>query len=246
MLERFFNSTRIDERLVSMTDPKSIAAEQYRLLRSRIERLSSDKGYRTFMITSAVVGEGKSMTAANLALSMAQWGDKRVVLVDADLRRPTLHTLFGVKMKEGLIDVLEGKAALETALAALRETALFFLPAGKITSASPEWLGSGPMKKLIGTLSQRFDFVLLDAPPILPLADSSELGVLVDGALLALRAGRTSRQILALAMESVSLKNWVGVILNGVDFERSSTYGAVYTAYQETYYRGPRSVREAT
>ncbi|HZR45848.1 MAG TPA: CpsD/CapB family tyrosine-protein kinase [Candidatus Manganitrophaceae bacterium] len=234
------NGFHMDDHLVTLTDPKSIAAEQYRVLRSRIEHLSLDKGFRTFVITSPVVGEGKSTTAANLALSMAHSKDKRVVLVDCDLRRPTLHTLLGIKMKEGVVDILEEKATLSSALTPIHDPTLanplYFLPAGRTHSLSPEWLSSAKMENLIAALSQQFDFVFFDTPPILPLADSAVLGGRVDGSLLVIRAGKTSLEVLTMAMESIDLQNWVGVILNGVDFVSSSRYGSVYAMYQKTYY----------
>jgi non-specific protein-tyrosine kinase len=233
-------NARFDEHLVVLTEPKSIAAEQYRVLRSRIAHLSHERGLRTFIVTSPVVGEGKSMTTANLALSLAQSRDRRVALVDCDLRRPTLHRLFGMRMKEGFIDVLEERATLETALIPIEHPllpsgALTFLSAGKANAASPEWLGSSKADKLITLLSERFDLVFFDTPPILPLADAAVLGKKVDGALLVLRAGSTSVETLSLAMQSVDLQNWVGVILNGVDFERSSQYGGIYATYQKSY-----------
>lgn len=234
------NGAQLDDHLVTLTDPRSIAAEQYRVLRSRIEHLSLDKGFRTFVITSPVVGEGKSTTAANLALSMAHSKDKRVLLVDCDLRRPTLHALLGIKMKEGIVDVLEGKIKLESAIIPIPNPSLpnplYFLPAGRTNSVSPEWLSSNKMESLIATLAKDFDFVFFDTPPILPLADSAVLGAKVDGSLLVVRAAKTSLEVLTLAMESIDLQNWVGVILNGVDFIRSSRYGSVYAMYQKTYY----------
>lgn len=240
MRGKLTGNARFDEHLVVLTDPKSIAAEQYRVLRSRIEHLSQEKGLRTFIVTSPVVGEGKSMTTANLALSLSQSKDRRVLLVDCDLRRPTLHRLFGMRMKEGFIDILEERTAPETALIPIEHPflspgALSFLPAGKANEASPEWLSSSKTDKLITLLSERFDLAFFDTPPILPLADAAVLGTKVDGALLVLRAGRTSVETLALAMQSVDLQNWVGVILNGVDFERSSQYGGIYASYQKTY-----------
>lgn len=240
MRGKMSGSARFDEHLVTVCDSKSIAAEQYRVLRSRIEHFSREKGYRTFMITSPVVGEGKSMTTANLALCIAQLKERRVAVVDCDLRRPTLHRLFGIQMKEGLIDVLEDRVPLDAALTPIEHPliasgALSFLAAGSTQSASSEWLGSAKMKKIITLLSERFDTVLFDTPPILPLADSAVLGERVDGSILVLRAGKTSTETLALAMQSIDLQNWVGVVLNGVDFERSSHYSAIYTSYQKTY-----------
>ncbi len=240
MRGKMMGNARFDDHLVVLTDPKSIAAEQYRVLRSRIDHIVQEKKLRTFIVTSPVVGEGKSMTTANLALSLAQSRDRRVVLVDCDLRRPTLHRLLGMRMKEGFIDVIEERTALEAALIPIEHPllppgALSFLPAGKANVASAEWLGSSKTDKLITLLSERFDLVIFDTPPILPLADSAVLGAKVDGALLVLRAGSTSVETLSLAMQSVDLQNWVGVILNGVDFERSSHYGGIYASYQKTY-----------
>ncbi len=240
MRGKLLGSARFDDHLVVLTDPKAIAAEQYRVLRSRIEHLSQEKGFRTFIITSPAVGEGKSMTAANLAISMAQSKDRRVALVDCDLRRPSLHRLFGTRMKEGLVDVLEERSPLETALVPIEHPLLApgsfsFLPAGRANAASPEWLGSTKMDKLMTLLSERFDSVFFDTPPILPLADAAVLGEKVDGALLVLRAGSTSAETLTLAMQSIDLQNWIGVILNGVDFERSSRYSGIYATYQKTY-----------
>lgn len=240
MRGKLLGSPRFDDHLVVLTDPKAIASEQYRLLRSRIEHLSHEKGFRTFMVTSPVVGDGKSMTTANLALSMAQSKDRRVALIDCDLRRPSLHRLFGMRMKEGLIDVLEERSPLEKALVSIEHPllpaeALSFLPAGRANAAAPEWLGSTKMSKLVTLLSERFDMVFFDTPPILPLADAAVLGGKIDGAILVLRAGSTSVEMLNLAMQSIDLQNWIGVVLNGVDFERSSHYSGVYAAYQKTY-----------
>lgn len=236
MFRKASSSPRLDERLVTVTDPKSIASEQYRLVRSRIEHLGAEKGLRSLVVTSPVVGDGKSVTIANLALSMAQSKDKRVALVDCDLRRPRLHTLLGAQMKEGVVEVMQEKSKWEDVMIPLQNQRLFFLPAGKTVSSSPDWLSSSQMKKLIATLSQQFDYVLFDTPPILPLADASILGAQVDGSLLVLRAGKTTRETLTLAMQSVDLTNWIGVILNGVDFIHSAQYGSVYAMYQKTYY----------
>lgn len=240
MRGKFLGTPRFNDHLVVLTDPKAIAAEQYRVLRSRIEHLTEEKGFRTFMVTSPVVGDGKSMTTANLALSLSQSKDRRVAVVDCDLRRPSLHRLFGMRMKEGLIDVLEERSPLETALIPIEHPllppcALSFLPAGRANAASPDWLGSTKMSKLITLLSERFDVVLFDTPPILPLADAAVLGTKIDGALLVLRAGSTSADMLTLAMQNIDLGNWIGVVLNGVDFELSSHYSGVYSTYQKTY-----------
>lgn len=143
-------------------------------------------------------------------------------------------------MKEGLVDVLEERVPLEAALIPIEHPllssgSLSFLAAGSTQVAASEWLASAKMKKLIASLAERFDTVLFDAPPILPLADSAVLGARVDGTILVLRAGKTSTETLDLAMQSIDLQNWVGVVLNGVDFERSSHYSAVYSSYQKTY-----------
>jgi protein-tyrosine kinase len=201
---------------VAATHPTSIAAEQYRLLRTRLEGRERGRRVNLVLVTSPGVGDGKTTTSANLALTMAQDFNHRVILVEADLRRPTLAGLCGVSPDRGLVDVLIGGASLEDVLVQIPDQNLFVLPAGQMTSRSTELLGSTMMARLIETLRSRFDRVVIDSPPI-TLADTYVLARLVDGVLIVVRAGVTSRPALEHALEGVERERIAGLVLNDVD-----------------------------
>ena len=177
--------------LVSITDPRSPASEAYRSLRTNLSFYSLDAPLRTLVVTSPAAGEGKSSTVANLAVTMAQSG-RRTVLVDCDLRRPTLHELFGLAMTPGLTSL----ALDETVDLPLQETSvenLWLLSSGPKPPNPADLLGAARMGRLIDQLLERADFVLFDAPPVMAAADAAILGAKVDGVLLIIQAGKTRR-----------------------------------------------------
>ncbi len=173
---------QLDPHLVAALAPTSLAAEQYRSLRTRIKRAESGRALRTIAITSPNKGDGKSLTAANLALTMAQEFQQRVLLLDGDLRRPSVHQLFGLSEAPGLGDVLMNAAELDHALVLLPEHHLTVLPAGLPPSNPAELLGSAAMRRVLDTLRTRFDRILIDMPPVAPLADLHILAPMADGA----------------------------------------------------------------
>src|SRR5688572_20844437 len=164
-------ASALDPRLVAAHAQTSLAAEQYRSLRTRIKSGENGRPLRAIVITSPNKGDGKSLTAANLALTMAQDFQQRVVLVDGDLRRPSVHRLFGVPSTVGLSNILTEGAAVEDALVTVADHGLTILPAGPIPMHPAELLGSAAMRRLIETLRSSFDRVLIDMPPAAPLAD---------------------------------------------------------------------------
>lgn len=168
------------------------------------------------LVTSPGAGDGKTTTSANLALTMAQEFNHGTILVEADLRRPTLAGLCGVSSDRGLVDVLIGGASLEDVLVQIPDQNLFVLPAGQMTSRSTELLGSTMMARLIETLRSRFDRVVVDSPPV-TLADTHVLARLVDGMLIVVRAGVTSRPALEHALEGIERERIAGLVLNDVD-----------------------------
>ena len=182
-------------------DPKSIAAESYRTLRTNIQYSSFDKEYRTIMVTSSEPGEGKSTIAGNLAVSFAQDG-KRVLLIDCDLRKPSLHKKFKISNLIGLSDVLIGKEDLKTALHRYNEN-LVVLTSGKIPPNPSEMLSSKTMSMLLEELKGVFDCVILDTPPVQAVTDSQILSTKADGTILVIRAERTKRD---------SVKNALGLL----------------------------------
>jgi protein-tyrosine kinase len=203
--------------LVSAIAPHSAIAEQYRAIRSRITQHEEHSPLRTVMITSPGGSEGKSITAANLALAMAQEFQRQVVLVDADLRRPSVQALFGIDGTcPGLSDVLAGEATLDEALVYLSDFRLTLLPAGTTPQFPTELLGSAAMRRVVDTLRARFDRVLLDLPSVMPLADVGTVAPLADGVVMVIRAGITPRPALDQALAVLEDTKILGVVLNEV------------------------------
>lgn len=177
--------------LVTITDPRSPASEAYRTLRTNLSFYSLDKPLRTLVVTSPSAGEGKSTTVANLAVTYAQSG-RRILLVDCDLRRPSLHELFNLNASPGLTNVVME----EVNDLPLQETGidnLLLLASGTKPPNPADMLGAVRMDQIIGQLVERADVILFDAPPVLAAADAAILGAKVDGVLLVIQAGMTRR-----------------------------------------------------
>jgi capsular exopolysaccharide synthesis family protein len=222
----------LDRLLVAALAPASFAAEQYRALRTRLKQAENGRVLRTIAVTSPAKGDGKSLTAANLALTMAQEFQQRVVLIDADLRRPSVHHLFGLGDSPGLGDVLTSQADLDQALVALPDYHLTVLPAGMLPSNPAELLGSAAMRRLLDTLRTRFDRILIDVPPVAPLADLHILAPLVDGLLMIVRAGITPRPAIERALSGLDQSKVLGLVLNesggeGTDASNYEGYGYI-------------------
>ena len=213
-IERQAAGARLDPRLVAALAPRSLAAEQYRSLRTRIRQSENGRSLRTIIITSPGKGDGKSLSAANLALTMAQEFQQRVLLVDGDLRRPSVHHLFGIGDAPGLADVLMGGASLEDALVTVPDHELTILPAGIPPSHPAELLGSATMRRLVDTVRTRFDRIVVDMPPVEPLADVHIVSPMADGILMIVRAGQTARPAIDRALAGLELSKVIGLVLN--------------------------------
>ncbi|MDY6226874.1 MAG: CpsD/CapB family tyrosine-protein kinase [Clostridium sp.] len=202
-------------------EPKSIAAESYRTLRTNIQYSSFDKEYKVIVITSSEPGEGKSTTAGNLALCMAQ-GDKKVILVDCDLRRPSIHKKFKVSNLAGLSDVIIGKSDLSKVMHRYNKN-LVLLTSGKIPPNPSEMLSSKSMENLLEKLRENFDYVILDTPPVQAVTDSQILSTKADGTILVVRAERTKKESVNNAINLLKKvnANIIGTVLNGTDLSRN-------------------------
>lgn len=220
---------RLDPLLVAALAPHAAAAEQYRALRTRISLLENGHGRRVILVTSPAKGDGKSITAANLALTMAQEYSRHVVLVDADLRRSCTHQLFGVAQEPGLADVLRGAATLEEALVEVPDTHLHVLPSGATSDQPAELLGSSAMRRVLDALRSRFDRVLIDVPPVVPLADAGVLAPYADGVIVVVRAGITPKPLIERALAAFDQDRLLGLVLNG-----TGPADAEYEAYTST------------
>jgi capsular exopolysaccharide synthesis family protein len=216
--------------LITLTDPRSPAAEAYRTLRTNLYFSSLDQALETLVVTSAAPGDGKSTTLSNLAVTMAQ-GEKRTILVDADLRQPSLHTVFDVDNTQGLTTMAVDESALNAP--PLVETGvdnLWLLPSGPLPPNPAEILGSRRMEEIISALKSRADIVLFDAPPVIAVTDAAVLSTKVDGVLLVVRAGKTRREHALRAKElldKVSVR-LVGAVLSNATADQS--LGGYYAA----------------
>lgn len=214
--------------LVAGLSPDSLAAEQYRSLRTRIAMSENGRPLRLLMITSPGKGDGKTLTATNLALTMAQEFQRRVLLVDADLRNPQVHSAFGIPQSPGLSDVLCGEAELDQVIVHLAHYRLSLLPAGRLPQQPAEFLGSLAMRRTLDALRARFDRVLFDMPPATPLADASILSPMMDGVLLIVRAGMTPKPAIERALAGFDASKLVGLVLNEADDGDAKKYSLEY------------------
>ncbi|WP_242335826.1 MULTISPECIES: CpsD/CapB family tyrosine-protein kinase [Anaeromyxobacter] len=203
-----------EKKLVALAAPDSPAADQYRVLYQRLARLAARRAMRVVAVTSASRGEGRTTTAANLALTAAQEG-RAVVLVDADLRRPSVASLFGLAPRAGVAEVLDGTAELSQAI--VRVGMLSVLCAGEVRDPVAA-IRHPRTAALVEQLRAAYDLVVLDAPPALAFADGERLAGAADAAVLVVRAGATPRQVVRLALESLGDRA-AGVVLNDVDPE---------------------------
>lgn len=180
--------------LITLTDPRSPAAEAYRTLRTNLTFAGLDQPIETLMVTSPATGGEKSITAANLAVVMAQ-GERRTILVDADLRRPALHEIFGVSNERGLTTMfVDSQARARPSLIEVGVENLWLLPSGPLPPNPADLLGSRRMEEIIAVLRSQADVLIFDAPPVLAVTDAAVLGMKVDGVLLVVTAGRTRRE----------------------------------------------------
>src|SRR5438874_7415190 len=219
----------LDPLLVSAYAPQSLAAEQYRSLRTRIKGTENGRVFRAMIVTSPNKGDGKTLTAANLSLTLAQEFQQRVLLLDGDLRRPSIHRLFGIAETPGLTDILMGGATLDDALVAIPEHHLTVLPAGIAPLHPAELLGSAAMRRTLDVLRTRFDRIVIDMPPIAPLADVSIAAGMADGVLMIVRAGVTPKPAIERALSGLEMSKVIGLVLNDAGGDAASSYD--YSGY---------------
>ena len=217
--------------------PRSLSAEAYRSLRTSIKFSSADKLIKTIVVTSSLIGEGKSTVVGNLAYSLNQDGS-RVLVIDCDLRKPSIHENFLLSNEKGLTDILVGKSDLKSVTKKI-EDSLFLITAGTIPPNPAEILGSKEMEDLIKELSINFDYIILDTPPILPVSDTLLLASKADATLIVVKARKTKEKMVKESYERlVEVKaNVIGTILNESDKSLDNKY---YVNYGEVKIKGKR------
>lgn len=211
--------------LITHYDKKSPISEQYRTIRTNIEFSSVDQNFKTIVVTSAGPGEGKSTTIANLAVVFAQQ-DKKVLLIDGDLRKPTVHYTFRMDNTIGLTNALTGLAPLDAAIKDTDIEHLCVLTSGPIPPNPAEMLGSAAMKKLMQEVAEQFDIILLDSPPVLAVTDAQVLSNLADGIVLVTKSGQTEYEMAVKATELLknSKAKLLGCVLNHRELKQSHYY----------------------
>lgn len=204
--------------------PKSVAAEAYRSLKTNIQYSSFDKEYKTIVVTSANPGEGKSTTAGNLALTLAE-GEAKVLLVDCDMRKPSMHKNFRVTNTYGISDVLLQKQKVMD-VAHMYNKNLSIITAGKIPPNPAEMLASKAMTLFLKEMKEHFDYVVLDTPPVQAVADAQILSTKVDGTLVVVRAGVTKKDDVHNSVASLKKvnANIIGTVLHAVDNSKNKYY----------------------
>ena len=201
-------------RVVCVTDKESLAAEKFRFLGVRLRQLQQTRPLKKVLITSTIPQEGKSMVAANLACTLAQRTRQKTLLLDGDLRRPSVARLFGLGKIPGLSEWLQGERSPMTSIYHLEEAGLWVLPAGNSPRNPLEAMQSGRLAGLMDQLTSWFDWVIIDSPPVLPLADTSVWMRMADGVLLVARQGASEREQLKRGLAAVESSKLLGAILN--------------------------------
>ncbi len=204
------------------------AAEQFRTLRSRLYQYRGSHALKTLLVTSSMAGEGKTFVASNLARAIVRQQERRVLVIDADLRRPRLHTAFGATRTPGLGDYLRGKADELAIIQHGPEGTLCLIACGEAVDHPSELLSNGRLKTLLERVGPAFDWVIFDSPPCLPVADAGIIGHACDGVLLVVRAGYTPAALVLKSKEELKQRNIVGVVLNAAT--ESASYGG-YRGY---------------
>jgi protein-tyrosine kinase len=222
---------RIDARMSVFTggDESHVGAERFRTLRSRLYQISGTRMLRRVAVTSSVPAEGKTFVAANLAQSIVRQPDRKVLLIDADLRASRLHQVLGAPRTPGLSDYLRGEADECKVVQKGSDAHLCFIPAGNEVSNPSELLLNDRMKRLLEAMASIFDWIIIDTPPALPVHDASMMADLCDGVLFVVRAGSTDHEMAAKAAAEFQDKNLLGVVLNRADGDAG--YGGYYYSY---------------
>lgn len=223
-------------KLIVKENPKSPISEAYRTIRTNIQFTSVDDEIKIITATSAMAGEGKTTTIANLATAFAQTG-KKVILVDADLRKPNVHRLFNLANLRGLSNAVIHEQDLETLITKTEVDNLVILPAGPVPPNPSELLGSKSMKDIISKLSKEYDYVFIDAPPVAIVTDAAIIANMSDGVMIVAVAGKTEIKNLQYAKKLLNNANAniLGVIINKIPVDKKGFSKYQYYSYYQQY-----------
>jgi capsular exopolysaccharide synthesis family protein len=221
---------RLAEKVVADDNMSPVSREQYRRLAGVLLDAQGNNGVRAIMVASAVPGEGKTLTATNLALTLSESYRRRVLLIDADLRKPTIHEVFRITAATGLLEGLDPHGSNKLVVRQMSPT-LSILPAGRPTSDPMAALTSENMRHLLDEARATFDWVIIDTPPLMLLPDAHLLSSLVDGAVLVVKARSTAHDMVKRTADIIGRARVLGVVLNQADERDQSHYGGYYGGY---------------
>jgi len=221
-----------DALLIDSARPHEPPMEEFRSLRTRLNHMQTLQPIHTVVVTSASPAEGKSLTAANLALAESHLTGNTTLLADFDFRRPIIHTMFGIDRSPGITDYLMGQAPLHKVIKKVAGTNLYLMPAGQAVINPLELLNLREVKHLLERLPSLFQWMIMDSPPLLFAADANLLGTMSDGTLLVVRIGNTTIDSVTRAMQSLCNNNVLGIVVNGA--RRGELYSK-YTYYHSYY-----------
>jgi non-specific protein-tyrosine kinase len=235
----------LDDRLVSYFDPSSMVAEQFKRLRTYVIKPGMENSPRTILVTSAMAGEGKSMIAINLAITIAVDLNSNALIVDCDLRNPSLSRWFGFREQRGLSNYLLGEAQLPELLVKTSVDKLTILPGGTVRDNPVELIGSKKMKSLVADLKARYDdrYIIFDSSPLLATTEPRVLSDMADGVIFVVKAADTPRESIQQALKLIDKKRIIGVVLNQVEFKTEALIRRYFGTdrYSDYRYRGKLS-----
>jgi capsular exopolysaccharide synthesis family protein len=254
LLSLHLDLARVHPRLIAVTEPHSIVSEQYRTLRTQIYHEAERRLTQALVVTSAIAGEGKTSTSLNLAWAIANSRGRRVLLVDSDLRRPSVASYLGIAPAMGLTEILSGDCEVLDPVIRVygrstepdlnEDYQLYVLPVKSETRNPTELLSGSLMGEVLGEFRRYFDFIILDSPPVTPFADARLLANHSDGVLMVVRSGAAPYSTVERAIEALSPARMLGVVLNGAqeDEDNSYYYEYYYTEHKQTH-RLPSGLR---
>jgi protein-tyrosine kinase len=224
----FTLSSTPQERLVSVSDEHGLAAEKVRVLATKLRHISARRPLKRLLVTSSMKGEGKSIISANLAITLAKNSQARVLLFDGDLRQPTLHSKLGCTFHKTLADWWTEDIPVQQLVYKENTLPLWFIPAGQFASQPLEVLQSSRLTELLNRLNNLFDWIVIDSPPMIPLADSRVWAGVSDGIMMVVREKFTQVQLLNQAIEAIEPKKLLGMVMNDTSVSESRYFPAYY------------------
>ncbi len=224
-----------EEHLLALSDGRELGTEKFRILQARLRRASLTRKVQRVLVTSAVPEDGKSLVATNLAISLARHAAERVLLLEGDLHKPTLARKLGLPVDSGLAECLSDRGRLEEHCYHVKETSLWVLPAGHARCHPLGLLQSKAFQRLLAVITSSFEWILIDSPPLSPLADAAFWAEQADGVLLVVRAAHTPLELLESSIEDIDPAKLLGLVLNDWRPKEHTYYKDYYRSHSSSF-----------